>query len=136
MNRHERIFTMLNEVCGAMDPAFHKRLSAALVYKNTVISIGVNRKKTHPFQKKHSKHVESIYLHAENDCLSRALRKHSAETIRRSTLYVTRIRRLTDCCDTMVSGLAKPCVGCQRAIASMGISKVCYSLDHMGYEWL
>ena len=135
MNRHERIFKVLADACDSMDPAFNKRISAALVYKNDIISLGFNRRKTHPFQKLHSKHTEAIWLHAENDCISKALRRCSIDTISRSTLYVYRTKH-QESHGEMIGGLAKPCRGCMRAIASYNIRNVCYSLDDAGYDWL
>jgi deoxycytidylate deaminase len=35
-----------------------------------------------------------------------------------------------------VQGLAKPCAGCSRAIATFNIKHVCYTIEEKGYDYL
>ena len=133
--KHDRVFQILDRICESQEsPAFRKRIAAALVHKNNILSVGVNKTKTHPFQARHSHHPEKLFLHAETDCLSRAIRQMSPRDISRATLYISRIK--LDDLGNYSRGIAKPCLGCQKSIASLGISKVCYTTDEGNYEWL
>ena len=134
MCRHTKTLNTVHEFCEAAKPAFGKRLCAVLVHKGIIISVGFNQKKTHPFQKKHSKNNDAIWIHAENDCLVRAMHHHNKETIRKSTLYVLRLKQ--DQNGNLIRGMAKPCSGCQRAIAASNIQKICYTTDDAEFDWL
>jgi len=112
------------------------RLAACLVYKNDIIAVGVNQMKSHPFQQKFSKNVESIYLHAETDCLKNALRLATPQEIAKSTLYVCRVKHHDTEDRKLVWGISRPCMGCIRAIVAYDIKKVVYSCDNNGYEYL
>ncbi len=105
------------------------RLSAAIVYKNRVISTGVNSLKSHPFQKKYGRNVESIYLHAEISAIKSALRCLDVDDLSDVDLYVCRMKRDGQNTDFQ-HGLAKPCDGCQRAIADFGIRNVYYTTNN------
>jgi deoxycytidylate deaminase len=111
-----KYFDMLHKVADAVEPVGRQRLSACIVKGKRLISIGVNKRKTHPLQWKFSKHEEAIYLHAEIDAIINA-----KEDIRGATMYVARVMKNGEC------GLAKPCEGCQRAIQFFGIKKVYYT---------
>ena len=103
------------------------KVAAALVYKNKIISIGLNHKKSCPFQKKHSLNDDSIYLHAENLAIKRALKILTSQEMFKSNLFVCRIKFDHDL--NVLRGLARPCKGCQKAIQKYGIQKVIYSLN-------
>jgi hypothetical protein len=112
------------------------RLAACLVYKNNIISYGINQMKSHPFQARFSRNSESIYLHAETDCIKNALRIIDINEISKSTLYICRIKY----CDTskkqLIWGLSKPCNGCAKAIATFNIKNVVYTCDNGFYKYL
>lgn len=114
---------------------YRGRLAAALVYKNEIISFGMNQMKSHPFQSKFSSNVESIYLHAETDAIRLALKKYDAEIVSKSKLYVCRVKYADTNHTKIIRGLARPCEGCQRAIATFNIKHVCYSTD-TGHDFL
>jgi len=99
------------------------QMAAAIVNRNTILGIGCNRMKSHPFQAKYSKNGESIYLHAEIHAIKNALRDYSVDELKGSTLIVLRrkIRKQ--------HGLAKPCEGCMRALAEFGITSTIYSTE-------
>ena len=126
----------LSKVAESVEPFARARLAAGLVYKNDIISIGTNKNKSHPFQKKYGTNSDAIFLHAETDAIYNAIRKYDAEIVSKSTLYVYRIKWENEKKRRLISGLAKPCVGCQRAIATFNIKNVCYSLDEEGYDYL
>lgn len=134
ISRHEKYMNILSKVAITVEPVAQARIAACIVYKNEIISFGINKKKSHPFQAKFGKNKDSIYLHAENDCIKNALRNLSVDEVAKSTLYICRVK--FDMTKNFVFGLAKPCPGCARAIASFGIKNVIYSNDNMGYEYL
>lgn len=105
------------------------QMAAALINRNSILGIGCNRMKSHPFQAKYSKNGESIYLHAEIHALKNAIRDYSLDALRGSTMIVLRrkIRKQ--------HGLAKPCDGCMRALVEFGISSAIYSTED-GFESL
>lgn len=128
LRRHAKHFQILEKVAEAVDPVANHRLAAALVHKNSIVSIGFNKKKTHPFQRQYAKNEDAIYLHAEIDCIVNALRSIDEDDMSKYSLYVLRAKKDGN-------GLAKPCDGCQRAIAAMGIKRVYYTTDS-GYDFL
>lgn len=134
INRHERTLQLLERVALDTVPDFQARVAAAVVYKNEVISFGVNRKVSHPFQKRFAKHEDAIWLHAETDALQKAIKMRGADFMSRCSLYVLRMKCDTDR-TTMIRGLAKPCVGCSRAIATFKVKRVFYTTE-CGYETL
>ena len=105
------------------------RLCAAIVYKNRIVAYGFNSLKSHPFQSRYSRNSDSIYLHAETDCIYRAVRRLDVDDLKRATLYVARVKRVSPLTTELVSGLAKPCTGCMRAIVQHQIRKVVFTLD-------
>lgn len=119
------------------NPILRTRVAACLVYKNEIMSFGINRLKSHPFQAKFSKNSKSIFLHAETDAIKNALKRMTVEEISKSTLYVCRIKyNSSGKRKQFIAGLAYPCDGCQKAIATFNIKKVCYTCDDGGYKYL
>jgi len=133
--KHKKYFNILEKVAIASEPVFRQRIAALLVYKGEILSIGVNKKKTHPFQKKFAKNKEAIYLHAETDCIVNALKSYDTDIISKSTMYVLRLKRPTTDSKHFVYGLSKPCEGCMRAIAQFDIKHVYYTIDE-GYDYI
>lgn len=119
MNTLFKLASSIEKVAGA-------RIASSLVLKNSVLSFGFNQRKTHPFQAKFGKNVDSIYLHAEVDAIKNALKSYSLEDLKNSVLYICRSKTINK---LLVTGLAKPCDGCMRAIASFNIKRVVYSTD-------
>lgn len=105
------------------------KLAAAITYKRDVISVGVNHMRTHPMQKQFGKNDESIYLHAEINCISNALNHLTKDELKKSTLYVYRVKRESKYSSEWVDGLACPCEGCKSAILTFGIGRVIFSTD-------
>ena len=104
------------------------RHGAVLVLKNRVVSFGQNKKKTHPFQATYSKKPEALSLHAENDAIKNALRQLRVEDMRKTTLYIVRARR-DGAGGEFRYGLAKPCIGCMRAIGTYELKRVVYTTN-------
>jgi deoxycytidylate deaminase len=105
------------------------KLAAALTYKRDLISIGLNIMRTHPLQKQFSRNDESVYLHAEINCISNALNHLTKEELKRSTLYVYRVKKESIYKASWVDGMACPCEGCTAAIEAFNINRVIYSTD-------
>ena len=132
--KHEKYLRTLGLMTRDLPRVFRTRISAGIVLKNEFIAFGSNQLKTHPFQQKFSKHEDAIYLHAETDAIKNALRVISQEELSRSTLYVCRIKQISSEDDRKIWGLAKPCIGCQRAIATFGIKEVYYTCEENNFE--
>lgn len=113
----------------AINNPMKMKLAACLVIRNEVISVGYNSDKSHPMQKRFGKNSESIFKHAEVDAIVGALKHIDEDLLKRSTLYVFRVKRKNKGDLTWVDGLAEPCPGCKRAIEHFGIKKVLYSTD-------
>lgn len=106
------------------------RMGAVLIYKNKVISVGWNSKKTSPIQKKYNKFrgydvdasgTENT-IHAEVSCLGRA--KDIDIEWSRANLFIYRIKKDES------SGLARPCNACMALIKSMEIKNIYYSTNN------
>lgn len=101
-------------------------VTACLVLGGKTISYGSNKKKTHPFQKRFMKNSESIYLHAETDCINNAIKNSAFKDLSKAKMYICRVKKDGSW------GLAKPCSGCMKAIVTFGIREVYYSTDETG----
>lgn len=114
------------------------KLAATIVLRNEVISIGFNSDKSHPLQKRFCKNPDSIFKHAEVDCIVKALKIVDEEDLKNATLYVYRVKRKHKGDTAWVSGKAEPCPGCQKAIEHFGIKRTVFSLDEenvYGCSW-
>ena len=132
MDRHNRYLNQLKEIAKNIDPAASARLAAYIVYKNTIIAIGINKNKTHPLQKQFGKNSKAIYIHAEIDAINNTLRNFDKKILEKSVLYICRVKR-SGIGSPFQVGLAKPCEGCMRAIFSYGLKKAYYSISDNEY---
>lgn len=134
-NAHETYLNILTEVATTnLSPIGGKaRLSAMILYKNDIISLCVNEKKTHPFQAKYRSNDHSIWLHAETNAIKSALRLLTLDELAKSTLYIARIKYSDAKRTSLEIGNAKPCEGCFRCINTFQIRKVIYSIDSNDY---
>lgn len=96
------------------------KTGAVIVYRNRIISIGSNSKKTHPLARTYSKHPEAIYLHAEIDAI---IKIKDSSILKDSSIYIARKKNNGFC------GLSKPCNGCMAAISHFDIAHVNYTID-------
>ena len=104
------------------------KLSAAVVYKGHMVSIGVNQNKTHPIMNADAYKDEQIFLHAEADAIQKALKILSPQQLSRCDLYIVRVKR-SDFQTKWITGLAKPCAGCSQLIRKFNIKNVYYSVE-------
>jgi deoxycytidylate deaminase len=135
-SRHLKFLNFLFVKAKIIKPASNARVCAGIVYKNDIVTFGINSKKSHPLQAKFSADPNCIYLHAEIDCLARAAKELNPDELAKSTLYISRARYTAPNKDMMTQGLACPCETCQKAIAKFNVGKTIYSLDSMGYAML
>lgn len=134
--KDSKYINIVSKIASAIEPVANARIAAVMVFRNEIVSVGVCRKKSHPFQAIYGKNKDSIFLHAETDCIKNALRNLSLAEIARCSLYICRVKYEDQNKDKFVFGLAKPCSGCERAIANFDVKKVVYSLDYDGYNVL
>ena len=64
------------------------RLASAIVFKNQVVSYGVNQNKSHPFHSRFSDHDDAIFLHAETDAIKNALKRIEEEDLIKAIHYL------------------------------------------------
>jgi tRNA(Arg) A34 adenosine deaminase TadA len=137
--RDEAVLKILDKVAESIEPVANARIASAIVYRNDIVAIGTNKKKSHPFQRRFAKHDLAIYLHAEIDAIKNAMRHLSLGELAKSKMYISRIRYADSepnpTPDKLIRGLARPCEGCMRAIATFDIKHVCFTSDK-GPEWL
>lgn len=96
------------------------QMAAVLFDKRHIAGVGLNSRKTDPFQKRFAKNPLSVCLHAEIACIKNALRHYSVDDLPRMTMVVARVKR------DGTSGSSKPCCGCARALIEFGINNVIY----------
>ena len=123
MNQN-KIVQMLQKIAIASESVGNARIASALVCRNEIVSVGINKRKSHPLQAKYSRNEQAIMVHGELDAIINALRDRRLVDIERSTMYVVRVKR-----DGSLA-LARPCSGCQRAIVAFGIRSVRYTCDN------
>lgn len=135
----------LEKIAEAIPAAAHNRrgrvlrtrIAACIVYKNEIVSVGINQLKSHPFQAKFSRHADAIFLHAETDAIKNALKHISVSDLSKATLYICRVKYdEQDTKKIQMRGMCKPCEGCQRAIATFNIKKVVYTCDDGSHKYL
>lgn len=131
-NRDVKVMELLRR-CSIDNPGTKNnfKLSAAIVVKKDIISIGYNQMRTHPLQSQFSKNEHSIYLHAEINAIAAALNHVHRDALRKATLYVHRVKRSGPDCKSWIDGEACPCEGCSAAILAFGIPRVVYSTNSM-----
>lgn len=109
------------------------KIAAGIVFKRHLVATGVNSYKTHPMMWEFGKNKDSLFLHAEVDAIKNALRLISVDQLSKSDLYIVRVKRV-DGEREWISGLAKPCRGCQRAIETFNLKNVHYTTDENTVE--
>ncbi len=125
---YEKQINLLATIAEDNDAVSNARVAAMVFYKGSVISIGFNQNKSHPFAAKYSRHPDAIYLHAETDAILKAKKRLSDDELKKATLIICR-RKYEENGSNILYGLAKPCCGCAKCIAAHEIKKVVYTLD-------
>lgn len=120
MMKIQNILDILKNIAEEIEPVSNVRIAAAIVKHGTIISVGVNKKKTDPFVHKYNRdNKNKIYIHAELSAIKKA---------------VNRIHDLSGCiivvCRVNNRGeyrMCKPCKMCHAAIIEYGIRKIYYT---------
>lgn len=121
MNKHEKRLSELCTVASDVSLFDKNRHAAAIYIGNRLISVGVNRFKSHPLQARFRPREDSNFLHAEIDALRNALKRVDAKDLQKATIYIARMRNGE-------RRLSKPCEGCQKAIEYYKIPHVFWTL--------
>lgn len=104
-------------------PVRNYRLASAVLFKNQIVSVGVNSQKTDPFQTKYMKNPFSIYIHAEVSAVKNALKRIDLDDFKKSSLIVVRIKR-NENNTAFIPAMAKPCMGCMSCISEFGVKHI------------
>ena len=118
----------------AANPGLREKFAAAVVYRNRIISVGMNSMKSHPMAAKYGKNEHAIFLHAEVAAIKNALREMEVDDLSKCDIYITRVKKEKPFSKKFVWGLSKPCPGCERAIAEFGLKRTIYTCDDGDYN--
>ena len=118
----------------AANPGLREKFAAAVVYRNRIISVGMNSMKSHPMAAKYGKNEHAIFLHAEVAAIKNALREMEVDDLSKCDIYITRVKKEKPFSKKFVWGLSKPCPGCERAIAEFGLKRTIYTCDDGDYD--
>lgn len=122
MNHQQRINELL-KIAELTDRVGSGKLAASIWHRNDLIALGRNQLKSHPLQKRFASNKEKIFLHAETDAISKAVK---SEMIIGSWMYVARVKKSGN---KTVAGMAKSCDGCLSAAVHFGLHGICYTTD-------
>lgn len=92
------------------------RMAAIITDGKRIVSTGFNSRRTHPLAARFQRNPAALCIHAELAAIVNA-----REPIAGMTMYVARVLKSGE------PALAKPCVGCERAIAAFGIKDVTWT---------
>ena len=123
-----KIFNETFKLAQAVEPVRGARIAAAVVRKGKVISYGFNHKKSHPFQAKFCKNNHAVFFHAEVHAIKNALTSINIDDISKCELYIVRAKR-DKANRKWISGMSKPCSGCQKCIDLFDLKSVYYSKE-------
>tara|TARA_Y100000310_G_scaffold343046_1_gene448903 strand:+ start:2050 stop:2499 length:450 start_codon:yes stop_codon:yes gene_type:complete len=140
--RHLKYLNMLFDLAKEVEPIQGARVAACVVYKNKIVGIGINSKKSDPMMIRYGMHEEAIYLHAEMAAIKESLRVIDMQDIHKATIYVARAKRPRPHSTDWITGLAKPCTGlngdggCAQAIRHHMFKRTVYTVENpsMKYE--
>jgi deoxycytidylate deaminase len=112
----------------SVEPVRGARIAAAVVRRGKVISYGYNHKKSHPFQTRFCKNPHAIFFHAEVHAIKNALKSVAVDDLSRCELYIVRAKR-NKTNRKWITGMSKPCSGCQKCIDLFDLKGVYYSQE-------
>jgi len=125
-----QIFEQTFKLAQSVVPVRSSRIAAIVVRKDRVISYGYNHKKSHPFQAKYCKNKDAVFFHAEIHAIKNALKTIDVDDLSKCDLYVVRAKRRNSTSKNWITGLAKPCIGCQKCIDAFELKNIYYSFDN------
>ena len=112
----------------SVEPVRGARIAAAVVRRGKVISYGYNHKKSHPFQTRFCKNRHAVFFHAEVHAIKNALKSVDVEDLSKCELYIVRAKR-DSTNRKWITGMSKPCSGCQKCIDLFDLKSVYYSIE-------
>jgi deoxycytidylate deaminase len=124
--KKDQVFNILFKAAEGVEQFAHAKIVSVITYKSKIVSFGFNQNKTHPMQKRYGNNDSCIYLHSEIDAIKNSLRHLTVDELASASLYVLRVKKLNRG-QPFVSGSARPCNGCMKAIMSFNIKYVYYS---------
>lgn len=104
-------------------------VAALVVDKNTIVSVGINSSKTHPFVAKYKIDPWLDSLHAETTAIKKAITTISSRKLSKCLLYVCRARKIDG---EFVWGLSRPCENCQKFMRQFPPKLCIYSTNETG----
>jgi deoxycytidylate deaminase len=123
------IFQEVFKLAQSVAPVRGARIAAAVVRKEKIVCFGYNHKKSHPFQAKFCKNTHAVFFHAEVHAIKNALSSVDVDDLSKCELYIVRAKR-----DKLnrkwITGLSKPCTGCQKCIDLFDLKNVHYSQEN------
>ena len=123
-----KIFNETFKLAQAVEPVRGARIAAAVVHRGKIISYGFNHKKSHPFQAKFCKNNHAVFFHAEVHAIKNALIAVDVNDLSKCELYIVRAKR-DKTNKKWISGMSKPCSGCQKCIDLFDLKSVYYSKE-------
>jgi deoxycytidylate deaminase len=126
MNMKTEIFQEVFKLAQAVEPVRGARIAASVVRKGKVVSYGFNHKKSHPFQAKFCKNKDAVFFHAEVHAIKNALQIIDVDDLSKCELYIVRAKRDKNN-KKWITGLSKPCSGCQKCIDVFELKNIYYS---------
>ena len=120
------IFQEVFKLAQAVEPVRGARIAASVVHKGKVVSYGYNHKKSHPFQAKFCKNMHAVFFHAEVHAIKNALQIIDVDDLSKCELYIVRAKR-DKSNRKWITGLSKPCSGCQKCIDLFELKNIYYS---------
>jgi deoxycytidylate deaminase len=120
------IFNETFKLAQAVIPVRGARIAASVVRKGKVVSYGYNHKKSHPFQARFCKNKDAVFFHAEVHAIKNALQIIDVDDLSKCELYIVRAKRDKNN-KRWITGLSKPCSGCQKCIDLFELKNIYYS---------
>ena len=120
------IFQEVFKLAQSVEPVRGARIAASVVHKGKVVSYGYNHKKSHPFQAKFRKNAHAVFFHAEIHAIKNALQIIDVDDLSNCELYIVRAKRDNNN-KRWITGLSKPCNGCQKCIDLFELKNIYYS---------
>lgn len=124
-----KIITNLEKVAMTCSPVGGARIASCITIRDEIISYGINRNKTHPFQKRYGRNPDAIYIHAEIDAIRNAIKQLESHDLSKCSIFIVRMKYDSAHKKNLIRGLAKPCRGCQSAISAFQVKQVFYTDD-------
>ena len=118
----ERIFDLLVQESRNADRVKSSFHAACVVNKKQILSIGLNRRKSHPLMSRFGSYrPNQIFLHAEVDAIVRTVNQYGNEILKESDIYVLRTTKAGNVAES------RPCDGCMEVINAFGIKNIYWS---------